>query len=251
MSVWLERRAATFTDNIIVVSECDRSRGLEYAIAKPSVFEVIPYGIEKRLFEKRDESVRGEFGFESGDLVVGSIACLKHQKSPEDFVKLAATVRKMFPRVKFLLIGDGSLRPGIEKLVSKNGLDGQLVLAGWRSDIPRIMSAIDVFVLTSLWEGLPISVLEAMAASLPVVATDTGGIKEVISSGDNGFLVRTRDINLMTDYVVDLLRDEGLRRRIGSRGSASIEGRLGVEEMTRKTQGLYSAIISRKKGKLC
>lgn len=244
--IWLERLAAKFTDLIIVVSERDKERGLANNIAGAQAYRLVRYGIDKNRLEIKDGFIRQELGLRDDDVVVGSIACLKPQKSPEDFVKLAASINKSFPQVKFLLVGDGKLRSKIEALISQHHLERNIVLTGWRKDIPRLLSAMDIFVLTSLWEGLPISVLEAMASSLPVVATDTGGVREVISEGSNGYMVARRDISQMENRVVGLLKNEELRRRMGARGRISIGDDFSVKAMSEKIRDLYQELFLRK-----
>ena len=244
--IWLERLAAKFTDLIIVVSERDKERGLANNIAGAQAYRLVRYGIDKNRLEIKDGFIRQELGLRDDDVVVGSIACLKPQKSPEDFVKLAASINKSFPQVKFLLVGDGKLRSKIEALISQHHLERNIVLTGWRKDIPRLLSAMDIFVLTYLWEGLPISVLEAMASSLPVVATDTGGVREVISEGSNGYMVARRDISQMENRVVGLLKNEELRRRMGARGRISIGDDFSVKAMSEKIRDLYQELFLRK-----
>jgi len=228
------------------VSECDKKRGLENKIAKHDSYQIVRYGIDKTQFQLKDSNIRSELGLRDNDIIVGSISCFKPQKSPEDFVKLAALINHALPNTKFLLIGDGILRSKIESLISRNNLNKQIVLTGWRRDIPRLLSAMDIFVLTSLWEGLPISVLEAMSASVPVVATNTGGIQEIIFEGTNGYLVPSRDVTQMTDEVIGLLKDESLRRRIGGRARISIGDGFSVSAMTENTHNLYQGLLSQK-----
>ena len=114
-----------------------------------------------------------------------------------------------------------------------------MILTGWRDDVPRILSAIDIFVLTSLWEGLPISVLEAMATSLPVIATNTGGVAEVILEGKTGFLCVPGDVNQMAKKLTKLLEEEKLRSKIGQDAKDSLGNDFLIENMVRNTESLY------------
>ena len=230
--IWAERLAGGFTSRIIVVSRHDREVGLRNGIGESAKYRLVRYGINKLEFSAEAGAIRKEFGFAESDVVVGSVACFKPQKSPEDFVRLASSVAKRIPSAKFLLVGDGQLRPSISKLISEYGLGSCMVLTGWRRDIPRVISAMDVFILTSLWEGLPISVLEAMAAAKPVVVTDTGGINEVISNGINGYLVPRGNVFQMSDTVVAILRDKGLKEALGQTAVKSITEDLSVETMS-------------------
>lgn len=244
--IGLERHCAGFSDRIIVVSEYDKKKGLTKRIGTSSKYCIIRYGVDQREFENKDLGLRGELGIESNDLVVGMVACFKPQKSPLDFIEAARRVSKTNPKTRFLLVGDGILRKEIEARITKLGLSSNVMLIGWRRDIPRILSLIDIFVLSSLWEGVPISVLEAMAASKPVVATHTGGIEEVITDGVNGYLVPARDALRLSERITALLGDVSLREQIGQNARRSLKNRFGLEQMQKDTSALYEEILNGK-----
>jgi len=241
--IWLERLSARFSDKLVVVSYYDRQKGLDNHIGKDNKYSLIRYGVDYAEFNIRDRNIREELGINPNDLVVGMISCLKPQKSPQDFIKLAFLINKVSPNVKFLLVGDGILRRKIEKLIFKFNLQKQVVLTGWRQDIPRILSAINIFVLTSLWEGLPITVLEAMASSKPVISTRAGGVAEVIMEGETGFLVAPRDIKKMADRLIVLIKDENLRRQIGQNARAGLDYNFTLTNMISKTENLYEELM--------
>jgi len=237
--IGLERFSARFTKKIIVVSEHDKKRGLAFAIGREEQYCLLRYGIDKSPFEVKDPLVRKELGIGADDLVVGTISCFKPQKALGNFLKLAALIHATLPQTKFLVIGDGVLRRKIEKSISVYGLGAVFILTGWRRDIPRVLSAMDVFVLTSLWEGLPISAIEAMAAALPVVVTHTGGVGEIIEEGKTGALAPCQDMTSMLQKVLPLLRDEGLRKQMGQNARISVKNRFNIEDMVRESELLY------------
>lgn len=241
----LERFVAQFTDALIVVSYSDREKGLRNHIGNKNKYLLIRYGINLNEFSANDRDIKEELGLDKDDLVVGMIACFKPQKSPRDFIKLAYLVNKAIRDVKFILIGDGVLRKDIERLILKLKLQKQVSLLGWRNDIPAILSALDIFVLTSLWEGLPITVLEAIASFKPVLATDTGGISEIIQEGNTGFLVPPGDMNNMAEKLKMLLGDENLRRRIAQKAKNSLNSDFTIEHMAGNTQDLYEHLAGR------
>jgi glycosyltransferase involved in cell wall biosynthesis len=239
----LERFTARFTDRLIVVSGHDKQKGLANGIGQEGKYCLIRYGIDYAEFSLRDPDIRKELGINQNDLVVGTVSCLKPQKAPEDFIKLAALVNKILPEVKFLLVGDGLLRRHIQKLINKFNLNKNVILVGWRQDVHRILSAIDVFALTSLWEGSPIAVLEAVTASIPVVATHTGGIAELIDNGRTGFLVPLRDMQSMSEKTILLLKDKTLRKQVASNAKNNLGGNFTLQGMVEKTQDLYEEFI--------
>lgn len=243
--IWLERLAAQFTQKLIAVSECDKRKGLFLKIGCEEKYMVIRYGIDFSVFRAQQFSyVRGEFGIGPSELVVGMISCLKPQKSAQDFVRLANLTLKEMPDVKFILAGDGILRDKVEEMIDNFGIRKNIFLAGWRRDIPAVLGALDVFVLTSLWEGLPISVLEAMAQSKPVIATNTGGVSEVLKEGETGFLVAPGDILGMSRKLVILLRDEALRKRTGIGANNSLGNSFTLSYMGESTRSLYNDLMS-------
>lgn len=242
--IHLERFVARFTDKIIIVSFHDKQKGLNNHIADENKFQLIRYGIDYNMFTLIDRNIREELGIGKDDLAVGMVSCLKPQKSPGDFIKLASLVHKKFPEARFILVGDGPLRKGIQKMINKLGLNSSVVLTGWRWDIERILSAIDICVLTSLWEGLPVVALEALASSKPVVATNTGGIAELIVDGKNGFLVSIRDMQGMSDRVSLLLKDANLRGVMSLGAKISLGVNFTLLGMIRNHQDLYLGHLS-------
>ncbi len=279
--IWLEKLTALITDKLIVVSYHDWQKGLDNHIGNKDKYKLIRYGIDYKEFtpperrhqakitsnsltgfSNKDGDLREELGIDARDSLIGMISCFKPQKHPQDFIRLAFLINKALNShtnwkdksltpytkdfgmgVKFILIGDGVLYKKIKRLISKFNLGQKLILTGWREDIPRILSALDVFVLTSLWEGLPISVLEAMAASLPVVATNTGGIAEILLEGKTGFLVSPGDVGRMAEKLNHLLRDESLRNQIGQNARDSLDSDFCLENMVRNTANLYRDLI--------
>lgn len=246
--IWLERIVSKISDCLIVVSVYDREKGLSNRIGENNKYALIRYGIDYSQFGIKNSSLENRLGINKDDFLVGMVACFKPQKCPEDFVKLASLVIGTIRNVKFLLIGDGALRKNIENLISKYNLERDVILLGWQSDIPNLLSAIDIFVLTSLWEGLPISVLEAMASSKPIVATDTGGIREVVIDNKTGFLVPVHNIKEMSERLSLLLNGGSLRVEMGNNARAHLCSHFSIENMIRDTKGLYNNLLIDKQG---
>ncbi|MFA6130397.1 MAG: glycosyltransferase family 4 protein [Candidatus Omnitrophota bacterium] len=241
--LFLEKVCACFSSAIIIVSQWDKMRALQKKVGRQDKFKLIRYAVNQEEFKNNTGAsrVRKEFGLTGEDLVVGMTACFKPQKSPLDFIKLANAINKELPNVKFILVGDGILRRKICALIDKLDLGKQIILVGWRNDITSILSCLDVFVLTSLWEGLPISVLEAMSAGLPVIATDTGGIREVVLDGKTGYLVKPGDIEALRDRLRELLIKPSLRKEFSRLAVSTLEpNEYSLDNMLKKTTQLYS-----------
>lgn len=257
--IWLERFTARFTQCIIVLSECDKQKGLSHRIGKNDAYRIIPCAIDYSEFCHTDDTVRQELGIGADESVIGMVSCLKSQKAPQDFIKLARITIDMLkphtqhkgPRngtcrqnsLKFILVGDGILRNDIQRLIRMHNVKKHVILTGWRRDIPRLLSCFDVFVLTSLWEGLPVTALEAMASSKPVIVTDTGGIAECIKDGYNGFLVAAGHIEEMAQKLICLLNDDTLRKRMGSAAKASLNEKCSIDHMVAVTEKIYEGCL--------
>jgi len=240
--VRLEKLAARFTNIIIVVSHHDLRKGLENNIAEESRYKLIRYGIDYKAFISK-KNAKAEFGIGINELVVTNISCLKPQKSPCDFVRLASLVNKQLPNVKFLLVGDGVLRSPVEKLIRELNLQERMILTGWRKDIPGILSITDALVLTSLWEGLPVVVLEAMAAGCPVIATQTGAVGEVITEEMTGYLVPCRDLAKMSERLIGLLNNRNAKTHMGETARLNLNSNFTLENMVKNNQFLYEGLV--------
>ena len=171
-------------------------------------------------------------------MVVGMVACFKPQKNPLDFVRMAALVKEKCPGTRFILVGDGELRPDIEKLIEEKGLKNDVILTGWRYDVAKLLYAFDVFVLTSLFEGLPRVLPQAMCAKLPLVATAVDGSREAVKHGENGFLVKPKDPVEMAARICELFADAELRKRMGAAGYAKAS-EWNQDEMVKKIEVVY------------
>ncbi len=241
--IFMERLTARITTKLIVVSEGDIQKGLANKIGSKDQYLVVRCGIDWPAFDAsraQKDDIRRSLGIKEDDLVVEMVACLKPQKNPLDFVRSAGLILKENPRVKFFLAGDGALRSSVERAVIREGMDKSFFMLGWRKDIAGLMSVCDVFVLTSLWEGLPLVLLEAMSSSKPIVAYDTGGASEVVKDGVNGFLVRPKDFRALASKISLLLDNDERRLRMGKFGRNMIcGGAFEFSSMMARLSSLY------------
>ncbi len=239
VNIRLERFAASFTDRIITVSQSDLDRGLKEGIGKKEQYVLIRHGIDFSAIDAAGKGARGDFGIGEGIPFIGMTACLKVQKAPQDFIRVAAAISRQIPEARFIIAGDGPLRPALERLIGSVGLSERVILAGWRFDIPRILASLDLFILTSLWEGLPVSAIEAMYSGITVLATQTGGIAEFITDGETGFLFPPGKTDEIAEKAVELLRDSVTRRRTGENARRRVRFSFPVEDMVSRVSGLY------------
>jgi glycosyltransferase involved in cell wall biosynthesis len=222
----VERLAARWTDRIVTVSELDRDKGLAARIGSPDQYAVIHELNDLEPFLSADDAPaasRARLGLPPDAPVIGTVGRLSEQKDPTTFVHAAAAVVAEVPEARFVMVGHGPLRRPVERLVTDLGLRDRFLFTGVRPDVPAILRSFDVFLLTSLWEGMPLVIPQAMACRVPVVASTADGNRELIRDGDNGLLAPPRSTDQLTRGVLRLLRDRDLRNRIVERGTATAQ----------------------------
>ncbi len=244
----LEKGAACLTTHFISVSEAAVDTGCRLGIFSPECVSLIRSGIDIDRFrnpERAENETRAELGIPQGVPLVTMIACLKPQKDPVTFVEAAAVVLKEVPDAHFLLVGNGTLRDEVQKRIQAFGLAERFHLAGWRRDIPEILHATTVFVLTSLWEGLPRVLPQALAAGVPVVATAVDGSPEAVQDGRTGFLTRPGDAAGIARRVVDLLKNPAQVRTM-MRSAEEVLPAFDQTLMVEQQEQLYMKLIASK-----
>ena len=251
--ILLERITGWITTHWIAVAQADVEKGITWGLFDRTQVSVVRPGIDPHPFqaaidEPTRDALRAEFGAGPAEYLVGTVACLKPQKAPEDFVAVAKQVCDAVPHARFVLIGDGDLRPRIESLIEAKGLHTRLHLAGWRRDIPTVMKIFDAFLLTSHWEGLPRVLLEARAIGLPVVATRVGGIEEAIVPGRHGWLSKAGDIAGLAAHVIRVSKNRDGQPQGRSRSVEALPKEFHLEEMVKQYESLYDRFLDDRRG---
>jgi glycosyltransferase involved in cell wall biosynthesis len=250
MFVTAEKATSRITDHFIAVSHANRNEGVGLGLFPPERCTVIRSGFDLNEFSDADAAnmvpdTAG--GIELSDDVptVLMVGCLKSQKNPLDFVRLAEQVGKRVPGARFLLAGDGELKSDLIHEIDERGLAGSLFLLGWREDVPALMKRSQVVVLTSLWEGLPRVIPQAMAAGRPMVANAVDGSAEAIRDGVDGYLCQPGDVKTMADRVCELLLDPEKAEAMGEAGKvAAVE--FDQDVMVRQQEELYEKLLTEK-----
>lgn len=178
-----------------------------------------------------------------GAPIVGNIGALVPHKGQRHLVEAAALVVRQVPDARFVIAGEGELRSSLEHQIRHLGLEKHVVLAGFRPDVLSVLKAFDLFVMSSLTEGLGTSLLDAMACGKPIVATTAGGIPEVVQDGRTGVLVPPRDHDAMAAAIVKLLKDPSLRRRMGDAGLSRVNATFSAERMVAETLSVYEDVV--------
>lgn len=239
-----ERLTSRITTYFLPVGQETLKKGKAWKIIKGENHKVVYSGIDLHRFFSvkisREDKLK-EIGADPQLPVVGTVACFKPQKAPLDFIMMAARVLNKVP-AQFIMAGEGVLREEAEKLADKLKIRNKIHFLGWRKDIEEVIATFDVFVLTSLWEGLPRVIPEAMAEGKPVIASAVDGNREAVVDGITGFLVPPGKPEAFAERVVELLIDKGLRKKMGEAGRRRAE-MFSVEKMERAYIELLRELI--------
>jgi glycosyltransferase involved in cell wall biosynthesis len=239
-----ERMPALFSTKIICVSEHDRQLALKFGVAPQEKLTVIYNGLDPSPFASLTDrnELRRELELSPSERIITTVGRLAPPKDLETL--LAACERLEYPSWRLLILGDGPLRSRVARAIRTKGLRNYVTLLGERRDVPRFLKASDIFVLSSRWEGLPLVVIEAMLAGLPVVATRVGGIPELVEDGVTGLLVPPQDPRALHRALAQLLSDPELCERLGNSGQRRALERFTVERMIAQVRALYRALES-------
>lgn len=240
-TILAERLTCRLADAVICLSQEDVREAARLGVAMRRI-EVIPNGIDPAPFAAA-RGLRDELGIRPGVPVVGMIGRLVPDKDPLTFVRTAAQVSRRLPEARFLLIGDGPLRRVVEEEAHALGLDERLTFTGLRDDIPDLLATLDVVVLTSRWEGLPLIVLEAMASGRAIVCSRIPTLEEVVGKGGTGRLVAPGDAAGFADAIVALCTDRPLREALGAAAREYVARAFPLSRMIEQTAALYAEVL--------
>jgi glycosyltransferase involved in cell wall biosynthesis len=207
---------------------------------------VIDNGIDLQRFsnQKRNNLLKEYFGIKGKSKVIGTIARLTKEKGHIYLIEAAKNILSVFPDTIFLIVGDGNERDRLEKQVMKLGLKDKVIFTGKRKDIIDILSIIDIFVLPSITEGLPIALLEALASRLPVVATNVGAVSKVIIDRETGLLTEPRSPELLSNAILELLSNWERAEQFGYQGYRKVEKEFSAKAMAEQYFDFYRKILS-------
>ena len=240
-------------DRVIAVSDSVKQEILNQNISANKVLTICN-GIDTNRFNapKKVESAGREFGIDKGCKVIGTVGRLSEEKGHIHLLNAAKKVVQEYPKVVFLIVGDGPLRNDLEEKASalsqtqnleKNGHESLFIFTGVRSDMPAIYSLMDIFVLPSLTEGLPMVLLESMASQKPIVATNVGAIPKVIEHGHSGLLVQPGDAKELAKAIMDLLANPQKAHRLAEQARDKVKQQFSSERMAEKYVEVYRDVL--------
>jgi glycosyltransferase involved in cell wall biosynthesis len=233
-------------DHVFAVSEHVRD-----SIRYPTFLRFLPMPPLEALYHGLDlasmngseptDGVRQSLGIPKHVPVIGNVANFKSQKGHRYLLEAAVRIRQSFPEARFVLVGFGPLEQTLRRQVRQLGLEGNVIFTGSRSDVPRLTASFDVFALPSLYEGLSIALVEALAVGTPAVVARSGGVTEVVTHGVNGIVVPPRDSVALADAIVSVLADPSLRQRLVKAGRKRAED-FDIREAVRRIEEVYRGL---------
>jgi glycosyltransferase involved in cell wall biosynthesis len=249
--VGFEKALRRHTARVINVSGSERQECLALGLSDARSSLVIANGIDWQAFDAITvdvEKLRADLGFAPDDMIVGHVAKFDVQKAQDDLAAAIPWVLGQCPQARFLFVGEGALRPQIERQVARLGVAGRVVFTGFRQDVPALLQVMDVFALPSRWEGLSLVLLEAMACRKPVVATRVTGNVDVVVDGVTGFLVPVGAPQELAEKIIVLMQDKKLRTEYGQKGRERVERDFSLDAMVVRTGAVYQELLARRVG---
>ena len=247
--IWLERFSARFTDKIISLTKSGIEPYIKAGIGQKSQFDYIYNGVDvERLRKRKVDRIqkRQEIGVENDCFLVVTAGRLVPVKGHTYLITALAQVITAIPNIRLVFLGDGELRGELLGQVKTLGLEKQVLFPGMRSDVPEIISCSDLFVLPSVNEGFGVVLLEAMAMRCPIVATNVGGVPEVVLDGETGILVPPGDPVQLAGGIIRLLKDTSLALKMAECGYQRLKACFDIRETVSKTEHLYKELLERK-----
>ena len=247
----MEWIAGFFSDKIIVVSRRDWDSAIRKHIGKTAKIEIIYHGLDPDELESlsNKELSPGDICIPDSSFIVGTVANFYPTKGLKYLVEAADVVVKNRQDICFVLVGDGILRKDIEESISRRGLARYFLLLGYRQDVPSLFQMFDLFILPSVKEGFPWVILEAMAAKKTIVATDVGGIPDMMTHGREGILVPPKNSSALADGILYMMTNPRLAKEMGEAARKRVENEFTLEKMLQKTERLYEELIKRNANK--
>ena len=253
--ILLERLCALISDALVFVSRANMEYASRCAIGGPGERVLIRSGIPLTrypAFPRRDPKAaakRRELGVPEDAVLVVSIGNLKPQKNTGDFMAAAGRLSKAGKSSVFMLIGGGEQLDEARSAAERAGLRKRLLLPGWREDSAEILASADIFALTSLWEGLPKSLVEALRSGLPSVCYRTDGVTDILRDGVNGYAVAPGDLDAFCGRLGELINDPAAREAMSAGASATDLSEFDIDLMVRKQENLYLELLKKKDGR--
>ena len=243
--IYVEKLLAKWTDVLITVSNLNKKKIIDLNIAHENKIKNIYSGIDLRLFtNKRNDDFRKELNLENDHLLLGSVGRLSDQKDPITMIEAFGIISKPFPNAHLALVGDGELKGKILEKIDKLKLNGKVHLIGNKNNPWSVYHSMDLFIMSSIYEGLGRSITEALSCGVPVVCTDVEGVPEIVRDNITGILVPPKDANKLADGIIRTLNDMETAKKMAEEGRRFVNDNFDVNKMVNDIDSLYNTLTS-------
>ena len=243
--IYLEKLLAKWTDVLITVSNLNKKKIIDLNIAHENKIKNIYSGIDLSLFtNKRNDEFRKELNLENDHLLLGSVGRLSNQKDPITMIEAFGIISKPFPNAHLALVGDGELKGKILEKIDQLKLNDRIHLTGNKNNPWSVYHSMDLFIMSSIYEGLGRSITEALSCGVPVVCTDVEGVPEIVRDNITGILVRPKDSNKLADAIIRTLNDMETAKKMAEEGRRFVNDNFDVNKMVHDIDSLYNTLLS-------
>tara|TARA_B110000014_G_scaffold69300_1_gene47315 strand:+ start:102 stop:1244 length:1143 start_codon:yes stop_codon:yes gene_type:complete len=243
--IYLEKLLAKWTDVLITVSNLNKKKIIDLNIAHENKIKNIYSGIDLSLFtNKRNDDFRKELNLENDHLLLGSVGRLSDQKDPITMIEAFGIISKPFPNAHLALVGDGELKGKILEKIDQLKLNGRIHLTGNKNNPWSVYHSMDLFIMSSIYEGLGRSITEALSCGVPVVCTDVEGVPEIVRDNITGILVPPKDANKLADGIIRTLNDMETAKKMAEEGRRFVKDNFDVNKMVNDIDSLYNTLTS-------
>ena len=243
--IYLEKLLAKWTDVLITVSNLNKKKIIDLNIAEENKIKNIYSGIDLSLFtNKKNDDFRKELNLQNNHLLLGSVGRLSDQKDPITMIEAFGIISKPFPNAHLALVGDGELKGKILEKIDQLKLDGKVHLTGNKNNPWSVYHSMDLFIMSSIYEGLGRSITEALSCGVPVVCTDVEGVPEIVRDNITGILVPPKDANKLADGIIRTLNDMETAKKMAEEGRRFVKDNFDVNKMVNDIDSLYNTLTS-------
>ncbi|NOZ56097.1 MAG: glycosyltransferase family 4 protein [Calditrichaeota bacterium] len=256
--LYLEKLAAKFTDAFLCVGEDLRRTYVTNRVGRPEQYRVVRSGFDVSRFEraarereKFRRELRKRLNLPKNVTIVGTVARLEFRKGVQFLIDAASKLCPRWPHLHFAVAGMGDYRPSLEKLVAEHGLQDRFHFVGFVDRIEEYLAGLDLFALSSLWEGLPRALVQAGIVGLPVVTFDVEGAWEVVRDGETGYIVPSRDVDALAERLERLLRNPALAEKMGRKAQRGLAREWEIGKMIRDVEEVYAELLDGRTWQSC